>query len=68
MTKIGDRDRCPKCGKKSEVVWVSKDGKLAGLKCTGYHGQISPPPTKFSKNIKTKTKKGMVFIIETRKK
>jgi len=68
MTKIGDRVRCPKCGKESPVVWVSQDEKLAALKCTGYHSQISPPPTKFSKNIQTKTKKGMVFLIEVGQK
>ena len=64
MTKIGDHIRCPKCGRESRVVWISQDGKLAGLKCTGYHSQISPPPTRFSKNIQTKTKKGMVFLVE----
>jgi len=68
MTKIGHRVRCPKCGRESRVVWVSQDGKLAGLKCTGYHSQISPPPTKFSKDIQPQTKKGMVFLIEVGQK
>lgn len=64
MTKIGDCVKCPKCSREGHVVWISQDGKLIGLKCTGYHSQISPPPTKFSKNIQSKTKKGIVFLIE----
>jgi len=68
MTEIGDCIRCPRCGREGRVVWVSEDEKLAGLKCMGYHSHISPPPTKFSKNIQTKTKKGMVFLIEVDKK
>ncbi len=67
MSDIGDRVRCPKCGRESRVVWVSQDGKIAAVKCTGYHSQISPAPTKFTSNIKTKTKKGMVFLIEATK-
>ncbi len=68
MSKIDDRVRCPKCGRESHIVWISQDGRIAGIKCTGYHTQISPPPTKFTKNVKTKTKKGMVFLIEMGKK
>jgi len=64
MTKIGDRVRCPKCGGEGHVVWVSQDGKLAAVKCTRYHSQISPSPTKFNSHVQTKTKKGMVFLVE----
>ena len=68
MTKKGDHVRCPECGGKALVVWVSKDGKVAAIKCTGYHSQISPPTKTRGKNYynktKTKTKKGMVFLTE----
>jgi len=64
MTKKGDYVRCPKCGGEGRVVWVSQDEKLAAIKCTRYHSQISPPPTKFSSHAQTKAKKGMVYLIE----
>jgi len=62
MNKIGDHIKCPECGGESRVVWVSQDGEIVAIKCTGYHSQIGPPPTKWNLNAQTKTKKGMVFI------
>ena len=64
MTKIGYYVRCPKCGGEGRVVWVSQDGKLAAIKCARHHSQISPSPTKFSSHAQSKTKKGMVFLVE----
>ena len=64
MTKVGDRVKCPKCGREARVVWVSQEGKTVAIKCKGYHSQMSPPPTRFNRRVKTKTKKGMVFLIE----
>ncbi len=64
MAKIGDHVKCPQCGGESRVVWVSQDGKLAAIKCTAYHSQISPPPTKWTLNAETKTKKGIVFLTD----
>jgi len=64
MTKIGDRVRCPECGRESQVVWVSQDGKLAAIKCARHHSQISPSPAKFSSHAQPKTKRGMVFLVE----
>jgi len=64
MPKIGDHVKCPECGGESRVVWVSQDGKLAAIKCAGYHSQISPPPTKWTLNTETKTKKGIVFLTD----
>jgi len=61
MAKIGDHVKCPECGGESRVVWVSQDGKIAAIKCTGYHRQISRPPTKWT-SAETKMKKGMVFL------
>jgi len=66
MPKIGDYVKCPECGGESRIVWVSQDGKLAAIKCTRYHSQISPPPTKFTLHAETKMKKGLVFLAECR--
>lgn len=63
MTKIGDHVKCPECGGESRVVWVSQDEKIAAIKCTRYHSQKSPPPTRFTSDANPKMKKGIVFII-----
>ena len=64
MTKIGDHAECPQCGGTARVVWISQDEKTEAIKCTGYHSQIGPPPTRFSSRAQSKTKKGMVFLVE----
>jgi len=64
MPKIGDLIKCPECGGESRVVWVSQDAKLAAIKCTRYHNQISRPPTKWASNVETKMKKGIVFLTD----
>ncbi len=64
MSKVGDRAECPQCRREARVVWVSKDGKTVAIRCIGYHSQLSLPPTRFRKNVQSKTKKGMVFLIE----
>jgi len=72
MTNVGDHVRCPQCGGKACVVWVSQDGKTVAIRCMGYHSHGEKgPSTKVSSYYKTKTKKksvkGMVFLIETTK-
>jgi len=64
MTKTGDQARCPQCRGTARVIWISQDEKTMAIKCTRYHSQISPPPTKFSSRAQSKTKKGMVFLVE----
>ena len=64
MTKKGALVRCPKCGGESRIVWVSQDGKLAAIKCARPHSQLGPSPAKFNSHAQTKTKKGMVFLVE----
>ncbi len=64
MIKTGDHARCPQCGGTARVVWISQDEKTEAIKCTRYHSQLSPPPTKFSSRAQSKTKKGMVFLVE----
>ena len=68
MTHVGDHVKCPQCGGAARVVWISEDEETEAIRCTRYHSQISPPPTKFSTHAQSKTKKGMVFLITTTKK
>ena len=63
MTGLGDNIKCPKCGGAARVVWISEDEKTLAVRCTRYHSQMSPPPTKFGAHAQTKTKKGMVFLV-----
>jgi len=67
MVKIGDRARCPQCHEVGRVVWVSQDGKRAGIQCPGRHSQISRGHSKFGSNARPQTKpeKNMVFLMET---
>jgi transposase len=65
MTKMGGHARCPQCGGTARIVWISQDEKTEAIKCTRYHSQLNAPPTKFSSRAQSKTKKGMVFLVET---
>jgi hypothetical protein len=64
MTKTGDYIGCPQCGGTARVVWISQDGRTVAIRCNGYHSQIGPPSTMFSSRAQSKTKKGMVFLVE----
>jgi len=73
MTNVGDHVRCPQCGAKARVVWVSQDGKRLAIRCTGYHShEEKGPSTRVSSYYKTrlrkKARKGMVFLIEATEK
>ena len=68
MTNVGDHVRCPQCGGKASVVWVSQDGKTVAIRCMRHHSYgETDPSTKVSSYYKTKPKpkkKGLVFLIE----
>lgn len=64
MTKVGDNVKCPQCGGSAHVIWISQDEKTVATKCNGYHSQIGAPSTRFSSHAQSKTKKGMVFLVE----
>jgi hypothetical protein len=61
MVEIDDLIRCPKYGNYGRVVWISKDGQTAGVRCSSRHRfsprnpVISTPATReharFEKNI-----------------
>jgi len=64
MTKTDDQARCPQNHGTARVIWISQDEKTMAIKCARYHSQISPPPTRFSSCAQSKTKEGMVFLVE----
>jgi hypothetical protein len=65
MVEIGDWISCPKCGNYGRVVWVSKDGGTAGVRCSSRHrftpkrNLISAPTNR--ENIRFE--KNMVFLV-----
>ena len=65
MVKVGDLVGCPKCGKHSRVVWVSKDGRTAGVRCSSRHrftprrNLLATPTNKENSRIE----KNMVFLV-----
>jgi hypothetical protein len=65
MVEIGDWISCPKCGNYGRVVWVSKDGGTAGVRCSSRHrftqrrNLISTPTNR--ENIRFE--KNMVFLV-----
>ncbi len=76
MIKVGDQSRCPQCGGKACVVWVSQNGKKVGIRCmqSHSHGEMRTrikggSSYDYSYEIKAKRKsvKGMVFLIEATK-
>jgi DNA-directed RNA polymerase subunit RPC12/RpoP len=73
MTNVGNHIKCPQCGGKARVVWVSQNEKTMAIRCTGYHshGEKSPslkPTSRYKAQPKLKIRKGMIFLIETTKK
>ena len=68
ITKIGDKIKCPKCRAMSRVVWISKDGKTAGVQCPAIHSQLSRPNSQIESKARplSKAGKNMIFIIENK--
>ena len=66
MVKIGDNVRWPQCNEIGRVVWVSQDGKRAGIRCPRHHSQMSRGYSKFGSTARpqTKTQKNMVFLMD----
>jgi len=64
--KIGDPAKCPQCSRIGRVVWISQDGKRAGIQCPAYHSQLRRSDSKFGSTMRSKTRPGknMVFLVE----
>lgn len=67
LISLGDYVRCPQCGRVSRVVWISQDGKGAGIRCLGQHSQLTRGPSQFGSSARpqTKSQANMVFLVET---
>jgi hypothetical protein len=65
MVEIGDLVRCPRCCNYARVVWVSKDGETAGVRCSSRHrftpkrNLVSTPTN--GKNVRFE--KNIVFLV-----
>ena len=64
--KIGDHSKCPQCGRVGRVVWISQDGKRAGIQCPASHSQMSRGNSKFGSAARPQTRPGknMVFLVK----
>ena len=64
IVTISDQINCPKCSRMGRVVWVSKDGKTAGIQCPATHSQLSRPNSKLGSNARPQSKasRNMVFL------
>jgi len=51
------------------IVWVSQDGKTAGIQCSASHRQMSRPGSKLGSNARPQSKadKNMVFLMEIKR-
>ena len=49
------------------MIWISPDGKGAGIQCVGHHSQLSRGPSQFGSSARpqTKSQANMVFLVET---
>ncbi|MFQ6068835.1 MAG: hypothetical protein ACE5KD_04740 [Candidatus Bathyarchaeia archaeon] len=65
LVEIGDHLKCPQCSRVSHVIWVSQDGKMAGIRCSGYHSQLSHGFPNFTSTASPrKPQKNIVFLVE----
>jgi hypothetical protein len=68
MIAVGDHLKCPECNRMGLVVWVSADGRTAGIQCPASHRQVNRPDSRFDtlNRPKSKLSKNTVFITEIR--
>jgi len=66
ITHIGDSTPCPGCKRASRIVWISKDGKTAGIQCPASHSLADYSDSKLNPftHSSGKTSKHMVFITD----
>ena len=68
MVHVGDTAKCPECNRVDHVVWISEDGKKAGIQCPASHRQATRPNSRLGSldRPKSKASRNMVFITEIR--
>jgi hypothetical protein len=69
IVNLGDHTKCPQCARIGRVVWVSHDGKTAGIQCSASHRQMSRPDSRLGSNNRphSKTDKNMVFLMDIKR-
>jgi len=67
IVNIGDHTKCPQCSRIGRVIWISEDGKQAGVRCLGHHTQLSRGISRYGsvERPMTKTQKNMVFLMDS---
>jgi hypothetical protein len=70
IVTLGDHTKCPQCDRIGRVVWISQDGKTAGIQCSASHRQMNRPDSRLGSNARpqSKTSKNMVFLMEIKDK
>jgi hypothetical protein len=68
IVNIGDHMKCPQCTRIGRIVWISQDGKTAGIQCPASHHLTNRPVSKLGSTARpqSKTDKNMVFLMEIR--
>jgi hypothetical protein len=66
IINVGDQANCPECKRTGRVVWVSKDGKTAGIQCPASHRMTNRPVSRFGtlERPQSKASRNMVFMME----
>jgi len=66
MIKVGDHVECPECSRMSRVVWLSEDGKRAGIQCPASHHLKNRQDSKFGTSARpqSKSNRNMVFLTD----
>ncbi len=69
IVAVGDHTKCPQCTRIGRVVWVSQDGKTAGIQCSAAHHQLNRPNSRIGSNVRppSKPSRHMVFLMEIKK-
>lgn len=66
IVNIGDHIKCPECNRMARIVWISKDGKTAGVQCPATHRQMSRSNSRLGSTARprSKTDRNMIFLME----
>ena len=64
MVKIGDFVHCPECTRMGQIVWVSQNGQMVGIRCSGSHCMGGYYDSYGFKHSASKLNKNSVFLVK----
>lgn len=66
MIKLGEDIRCPECYRMAQIVWISKNSKTIGIKCSNSHRQMIRSKSQLGSAARPQSKlgKNMVFMVD----